>query len=395
MYKVALFTFGAAMVGQGRRVRVSPAKESMKPREVVKTAWTSQLSAEMQAAFVPSGPVVSASAVGHQGSRNPTANLHSMLAKAAKHRKPNRGVASHYRAGTPKMHTDEPRPGPAGLYDKAVKLGTAKTNLPLKRMFAMGIASGAHIALGAFLAVSVGGSVPGIKATDPGLQRVLLGMFGLPMGLLMTVTAGGELVTGNFALCTAAWLEGKAKLWSVCKNWLTVTSANLVGSLLLAAFAFIASTGVGASAVAIATAKCSASFSAVLVKGILCNWLVCMAVWMATSTPDIGAKAMAVFFPITGFVALGLEHSVANMFLIPFGMLSGAQVSIADMLFKNLIPVTLGNLIGGALFVAYVYKVAFGKDDSRSPPPAPASTAAANNGSSQQAPKPRVKQMAD
>jgi formate/nitrite transporter len=110
----------------------------------------------------------------------------------------------------------------------------------------------------------------------------------------------------------------------------------------------------------IATAKVSATWMATFAKGVLCNWLVCTAVWMATSTPDIGSKAAAVIFPIYGFVALGLEHSVANMFLIPFGMMQGASISVGDMFFKNLIPCTLGNFVGGSLFVAWFYKVAFG-----------------------------------
>lgn len=346
MYTVALFMLSLAVVVQGRHVQTSFAQESTNP-----------VSADPTVAFVPSG-----SALGHQRSIIPQSNLHSILANVAKKRIPSTGAAKPHRAGMFQMSAAEPRPGPAGMYDKAVALGAKKALLPVKKMLAMGVASGAHIALGAFLAVSVGGSCPGIKETDPGLQRALLGMFGLPMGLLMTVAAGGELVTGNFAVITAAWLEGKATLKKLCKNWITVIFANLLGSLLLAWFAFIANTGVGAGAVAIATAKCAAPFSAALVKGILCNWLVCMAVWMATSTADLGAKALAVFFPITGFVALGLEHCVANMFLLPFGMLSGAQITIADIIVKNLIPVTLGNMIGGAVFVAWLYKVSFGID---------------------------------
>lgn len=226
---------------------------------------TNPVSADPTVAFVPSG-----SALGHQRSIIPQSNLHSILANVAKKRIPSTGAAKPHRAGMFQMSAAEPRPGPAGMYDKAVALGAKKALLPVKKMLAMGVASGAHIALGAFLAVSVGGSCPGIKETDPGLQRALLGMFGLPMGLLMTVAAGGELVTGNFAVITAAWLEGKATLKKLCKNWITVIFANLLGSLLLAWFAFIANTGVGAGAVAIATAKCAAPFSAALVKGILC-----------------------------------------------------------------------------------------------------------------------------
>ena len=96
-------------------------------------------------------------------------------------------------------------------------------------------------------------------------------------------------------------------------------------------------------------------------RGVLCNWLVCMAVWMATSQKDLISKAAAVFFPISGFVAMGLDHSVANMFLIPFGIFCGAEITWADMVVKNLVPVTLGNLVGGAVFVAAAYHSAYGK----------------------------------
>lgn len=291
--------------------------------------------------------------------------LNVVLDKLAAKEHASEAEARPSRSSIPKMSAvDERRPGPAGLYDSAVKLGTAKANLPISKMLTMGFISGAHIAFGAFLMVSVGGSVPAIKAADPGLQRALAGLFGLPMGLLMTVAAGGELCTGNFALCTTALLEAKTTISKVLKNWVTVTTGNLLGSLFLAKLATMAATGVGASAVAIATAKCSAPFTATLCKGILCNWLVSMGVWMATSTSDIAAKALIMLFPIVGFVALGLEHCVANMFLIPFGMLQGAELSIADFVFKNLIPCAIGNLIGGAIFVGYLYKLSYGSGTS-------------------------------
>ena len=103
------------------------------------------------------------------------------------------------------------------------------------------------------------------------------------------------------------------------------------------------------------------TFGAAFARGVLCNWLVCMAVWMATSQKDLISKAAAVFFPISGFVAMGLDHSVANMFLIPFGIFCGAEITWADMVMKNLVPVTLGNLVGGAVFVAAAYHSAYGK----------------------------------
>ena len=256
---------------------------------------------------------------------------------------------------------DAPRPGPAGAFDKAVKLGAAKAALPWTKILPLAFASGAHIAMGAFLAVSVGGSIPGIKAANPGLQRIVLGAFGLPMGLLMTLCAGGELVTGNMALCTAAVAEGRATVGNLARNWVTAFTGNFIGSVVLAKLAATAATGVAAGAGAVALGKVSATWMQAFTRGILCNWLVCMAVWMATSADDIASKAAAVWFPISGFVALGLDHSVANMFLIPFGMFLGAEISIADMIFKNIIPVTLGNAVGGALFVALLYKKAYGK----------------------------------
>ena len=214
--------------------------------------------------------------------------------------------------------------------------------------------------MGAFLAVSVGGSVPALKATHPGVQRALMGVFGLPMGLLMVLGGGGELVTGNMALCTAAYQAGKATFKQLATNLGVVFGGNLVGSLVVAWIANAAKTGVAGGAVAVAAGKASAPFGVAFARGILCNWLVCMAVWMSTAHKDLASKAMAVFFPISGFVALGLEHSVANMFLLPFGMMQGADLT-TKLIVDNLIPVTLGNLLGGALFVAGFYHNAYGK----------------------------------
>jgi len=220
--------------------------------------------------------------------------------------------------------------------------------------------------LGAFLAIAGGGSVPQMAANNPGAQRILMGAFGLPMGLFMTLVGGGELVTGNFAVITAALLEKKATLKNLLKNWACAISGNLVGSLLLASLAATAGTLGGAAAAApmgLAVKKCSLTFAEALCRGILCNWLVCMAVWAATCAEDIASKALAVFLPISGFVALGLEHSVANMFIVPYGIACGADLTMQTFFAKNLLPVTLGNIIGGALAVATPYWYAFGKKD--------------------------------
>ena len=172
----------------------------------------------------------------------------------------------------------------ATMHHAAVTLGAGKAATPISKLIPLSfLNAGAHIALGAMLAVSVGGSVPGIKAANPGVQRALLGVMGLPMGLLMVLGAGGELVTGNMAVCTAAYKAGKASLSDLCRNLGTVYLGNFVGSLAVAALGAWASTGVTGGAIAVATGKVSGTFGAAFARGVLCNWLVCMAVWMATS----------------------------------------------------------------------------------------------------------------
>ena len=211
------------------------------------------------------------------------------------------------------------------------------------------------------LAVSVGGSVPGIKAANPGVQRALLGVMGLPMGLLMVLGAGGELVTGNMAVCTAAYKAGKASLSDLCRNLGTVYLGNFVGSLAVAALGAWASTGVTGGAIAVATGKVSGTFGAAFARGVLCNWLVCMAVYLASFAKDVVGKMTAIWFIISAFVALGLEHSVANMFIIPLGIMNGAAVTWKSFFLANLLPVTLGNIVGGAVCVGAAFCWAYGK----------------------------------
>ena len=251
---------------------------------------------------------------------------------------------------------------PPDGYTGAVAAGKAKAGMSPTQIFGRGILSGCHIGFGAYLMLTVGAACPGLAATNPGLQKIILGAFGLPFGLFMTLMTGAELFTGNTALVSMAAYEGEATTDQVAKSWVMSYLGNFVGSVGLAFLVSVGATLVGGGAsVGIAGAKTSLPFMKAFVRGILCNWLVCMAVWMATSADDIASKAAAVWFPVCGFAATGLDHSVANMFLIPFGMLQGADISVGDFVFKNLIPATLGNIVGGALCVAGVYKAAYGK----------------------------------
>jgi len=251
---------------------------------------------------------------------------------------------------------------PPALYAGAVAAGAAKAAAPFGKIFKLGVVAGAHIGFGAYLAIAIGGACPGIAAENPGLQKMIFGAFGLPFGLIMTLVSGAELFTGNTALVTGALMEGKTTKENLIKNWSASYLGNFVGSLILAYLAFKSQTlGGGPAAVAIATAKCNLPFTVAFVRGILCNWLVCMAVYMASGCSSMIGKMTAVWFPISAFVALGLDHSVANMFIIPLGMLRGAEITITQFLLKNLIPVTLGNIVGGALCVMGPYGSAYGK----------------------------------
>lgn len=250
---------------------------------------------------------------------------------------------------------------PPAIYEGAVAAGTAKASGSWEKIFKLGIVAGCHIGFGSYLAITVGGACPAIAEANPGLQKIIFGAFGLPFGLIMTLVTGGELFTGNTALVTASVMEGKTSKGNLVKNWVASYAGNFVGSLLLAYLAFKSGTlGNAPASVAIATAKCGLPFSTAFVRGILCNWLVCMAVYMASGCASLIGKMVAVWFPISAFVAMGFDHSVANMFIIPLGMLRGADVSVSDFLLKNLLPVTLGNIVGGALCVMGLYGSAFG-----------------------------------
>ena len=211
---------------------------------------------------------------------------------------------------------------PKSMYSNVVELSATKASLSPLKTFLLGILSGCHIAFGAFLVLAVGGAVPAIASANPGLKQILSGAFGLPFGLMMTVIGGGELFTGNTAFLTTGLVEKKVDWKDLVKNWVCSYAGNFVGAMALAFLAFHAGTlGEGPASVATAMAKTSQSFDTLFVRGILCNWLVSMAVYMASGCSSAGSKMIAIFFPISAFVALGLEHSIANMFLIPLGTL--------------------------------------------------------------------------
>ena len=192
---------------------------------------------------------------------------------------------------------------PAALYEGAVAAGAAKAQAPAGKIFKLGVVAGCHIAFGAYLALTVGGACPGIAADNPGLQKLIFGAIGLPTGLIMVLVTGAELFTGNTALVTGAYMEGKITKQQLFKNWICSYAGNFVGSLLLAWLAYKSGTlGTGPAAVNIAIAKCSSPWDVAFYRGILCNWLVCMAVYMASGCSTMIGK-MSEFLRRLGFVA--------------------------------------------------------------------------------------------
>jgi formate/nitrite transporter len=230
-----------------------------------------------------------------------------------------------------------------------------KAALPLVPLITLAVLAGIFIALGAAAYTMV------LAGSDAGFgpARALGGLV-FSLGLILVIVGGAELFTGN-ALMVMAAVDRRITLKALWRNWVIVYAGNFAGALLLAGL--VGMTGLldgpmGQVAVKVATAKLSLSPVEALARGILCNMLVCLAVWLTIAARDVTGKILAIVWPITAFVLLGLEHSVANMFLIPQGWLAGAQVSVHGFA-ANLAWVTLGNLAGGAGGVASVYWLAY------------------------------------
>lgn len=244
----------------------------------------------------------------------------------------------------------------AGLIERA---GIAKANMPLEKLLMLGLLAGAFIAFGAALfTLAITGSTLGF-----GPAR-LVGGAAFSLGLILVVIGGAELFTGN-NLIVMAWADGDVSAGALFRNWIATYITNGVGALLIVMLVFYSGVmkgDVGATAVAIAESKLNLGFLEALARGILCNALVCLAVWLSYASHRVSGKILAILFPITAFVALGFEHSIANFYLIPLGIALGAEGSLAGVV-GNLVPVTIGNIIGGAGCVAFVYWVIYRRQD--------------------------------
>ncbi|MBQ7577674.1 MAG: formate/nitrite transporter family protein [Synergistaceae bacterium] len=249
---------------------------------------------------------------------------------------------------------------PSEIADEAIKSGYKKANLTITKQLTLGILAGAFIAFGA-----QGANMAVHAINNPGLAKLIAGLI-FPAGLIMVVIAGAELFTGN-SLMIMALADRQITFLQLLRSWVVVYVGNLIGSVLIAYF--VAKSGqfdfnggqLGNFTINTALAKINLSFMQAFIRGILCNWLVCLAVWMSYGSDDLTGKVLVIFFPILLFVASGFEHSIANMYYIPAGIFADTQniISWSAMFTKNLIPVTLGNIVGGAFFVGIIYKFAY------------------------------------
>lgn len=256
---------------------------------------------------------------------------------------------------------------PKEIAERVEKVGVAKAQLPLLSMGMLGILAGAFIGLGALYFVLI--------KSDASLSFAvsqLLGGLAFCLGLILVVVAGAELFTGN-NLLAMAWADRKISTAALLKNWIVVCATNFFGAAGLALLVFYSghpemnNGAIADQYLEIAAAKCSLSFSEAFFRGVLCNILVCIAVWMALAGRSVFDKAVAIVFPISAFVAAGFEHSIANMYFIPMGMLLKASGYVAANIdaitwlgfFRNLVPVILGNLVGGSVLVGIVYYIIY------------------------------------
>ena len=284
------------------------------------------------------------------------------------------------------------------MAQKAETIGVKKANMPAGRLLLLAILAGAFIALGAIFATTV--SVSGVTVKDAagavistssvayGLTRLVMGL-SFSLGLILVIIGGAELFTGN-NLIVMAFMSRKIALRQLLRNWAIVYAGNFLGSILTAGIMFLTGQylqgngAVGLNALNIATAKTGIDFLPALCSGIMCNALVCLAVWLTYSARTTTDKILAIIPPITAFVAAGFEHSVANMYFIPIGLFiknwgtpaffdtigktagDFSNLTWGNFFIANLLPVTIGNIIGGAVMVGAVYWYAYLRQNSSS-----------------------------
>lgn len=253
---------------------------------------------------------------------------------------------------------------PYEVIDTVRQMGVKKYKTPLAKLVLLGLLAGIYIAMGGLLSTLAASGVGGWAAANPILPKLLAGAT-FPLGLMLVVLVGAELFTGNTAYLMPATLRGDIPPYYFLRNWAVVYVANFVGALFFDYFIAYQTNVFSLPEMQsylthLAEYKLSQPWWQVFWRGVGANWLVCLAVWLGFASRGVPGRMLGIWFPVMAFVTMGFEHSIANMYYIPTAMFYGADVSWTSFVVDNLIPSTLGNILGGAVFVGCVYTYLYG-----------------------------------
>jgi formate/nitrite transporter len=252
---------------------------------------------------------------------------------------------------------------PKDAYTAFAEKGASNAKMQKRKILHQSILGGCYVGFGGLLSLCIAGNLGGIGAANPGIPKMAFAAL-FPVNLLLIVTTGGQLFTGNSATVAAAKYEDMVTWRELGKSWAISIIGNVIGCGLFALAAWYVGLLTGGTAnlcTSTALNKCRGTVGQTIVKAILCNWMVSLAVFLAGAANDLTGKLVGVWFPISTFVAIGLEHSVANLFLMPAALLLKVPLTVGDVLLRNVIPVLIGNAIAGAVVVAASYSYQFGK----------------------------------
>lgn len=253
---------------------------------------------------------------------------------------------------------------PEEAYFSIVEKGEKLARMSTPQVLHSSIMGGCYVGIGGLLALTIAGNMPGLTRGNPGIQRMVFGAL-FPMNLLLILNTGCQLFTGNAMSVPAAVYEDRATVKQVARSWALSTLGNAIGCGLVALGAAYTGLIVGGTkefAVQTLNTKCNLpGVGPTVVRAIFCNWLVCLAILFGNCASDMAGRMVGIWFPISTFVAIGFEHSVANLFLLPLGLLAGGSVAPSTIIWKNLVPVFIGNAIAGAVIMALGFSFQFGR----------------------------------
>jgi formate transporter len=249
------------------------------------------------------------------------------------------------------------------LYRFNLGFAAHKKEFNIVQLILLSFLAGCYLGFGVTFSIKVGGELGTIITNYPGIYHIVLGTFGLPFSLLLIVVCGAELFTSDCSYMMSGMLEHKLGFIVILRTLLLSYFGNLSGCLFIIQLLVAANTYNEDNtifAISYAEHKVSNTFLVTMLKGIVANWLVNLAVLMANGADDLISKFVGIWLPIAAFVSMGFEHCIANMFIVPLGITLGADITVNEFIVNNLIPATLGNMIGGMGFVSGVYYLCFG-----------------------------------